>query len=86
LGPGPGNMSQNGPRTISVMMSQTIRNPNQKILLRVPTRRLANPFESLNISLAQSAEELWCWYRKQKLLVLGRFQSTNILSWSQQWV
>jgi len=27
----------------------------------VQTRRLADPFEGLNSSLAQSAEELWRW-------------------------
>jgi len=27
----------------------------------VQTRRLAESFEGLNSSLAQSAEELWCW-------------------------
>jgi len=27
----------------------------------VQTRRLADPFKPLNISLAQSAEELWHW-------------------------
>jgi len=30
-------------------------------LFRVQTRRLADPFEPLNSSLAQSAEELWSW-------------------------
>jgi len=35
--------------------------PNQKIFFRVQTRRLADPFERLNSSLAQSAEELWRW-------------------------
>jgi len=35
--------------------------PNQKILFRVQTRRLVHPFEPLNNSLAQSAEELWRW-------------------------
>jgi len=34
---------------------------NQKIFFRVRTRRLAEAFEGLNSSLAQSAEELWCW-------------------------
>jgi len=27
----------------------------------VQTRRLADLFKGLNSSLAQSAEELWCW-------------------------
>jgi len=35
--------------------------PTKKFFLRVQTRRLANPFEPLNSSLAQSAEELWHW-------------------------
>jgi len=35
--------------------------PNQKNFFRVQTRRLADPFEPLNSSLAQSAEELWRW-------------------------
>jgi len=45
------------------MMSLTknLQPPNQKIFFRVQTRRLADPFESLNSSLAQSAEELWRW-------------------------
>jgi len=34
---------------------------NKKIIFRVQTRRLTNPFEPLNSSLAQSAEELWRW-------------------------
>jgi len=32
--------------------------PNQKIFFRVQSRRLSDPFEPLNSSLAQSAEEL----------------------------
>jgi len=43
--------------------------PNQKIYFRVQTRRLADPFEPLNSSLAQSVEELWCWQGNRKLLV-----------------
>jgi len=54
-------MSQNYPKTTSLMASFT-KNPqprNQKVFFRVQTRRLADPFEPLNSSLAQSAEELW---------------------------
>jgi len=32
-----------------------------KNIFLVHTRRLADAFESLNSSLVQSAEELWCW-------------------------
>jgi len=39
--------------------SQKIRIPNQKKIFRVQTKRQANPFEPLNSSLAQLAEELW---------------------------
>ena len=39
---------------------------------------LADPFEPLNSSLAQSAEELGRWQGNWKLLFLGRNQSTNI--------
>jgi len=35
--------------------------PNQKNFFRVQTRGQADPFEGLNSSLAQSAEELWHW-------------------------
>jgi len=41
--------------------SQKIRTPIQKIFFRVQSTRLANLFETLNSSLAQSAEELWRW-------------------------
>jgi len=41
--------------------SQKIRNSQPINFFRVQTRRLANPFEPLNSSLAQSAEELWHW-------------------------
>jgi len=40
---------------------QKIRIPNQKIFFRVQSTRLANPFELLNSSLAQSVEELERW-------------------------
>jgi len=35
--------------------------PTPKIFFRVQTRRLADPFEPVNSSLAQSAKELWHW-------------------------
>jgi len=38
--------------------SQKIRTPNQKFFFQVQSTRLADPFEPLNNSLAQSAEEL----------------------------
>jgi len=39
------------------------KNPQsqQKKCFRVQTGRLADPFEPLKSSLAQSAEELWRW-------------------------
>ena len=44
------------------MMSLTKNlQPQPKIFFQVQTRRLANVFEPLNISLAQLAEALWCW-------------------------
>jgi len=42
-------------------ISILIRTPKQKIFFRVQSTRLANPFEPLDSSLAQSAEELGCW-------------------------
>jgi len=54
-------MSQNGPKTSSLMTSVTKSAiPNQNFF-RVQTRRLADPFEPLNSSPAQSTEELWRW-------------------------
>jgi len=41
--------------------SQTIRTPQPKKFCRVQSIRLADPFEPLNSSLAQSAEELERW-------------------------
>jgi len=41
--------------------SQKICNPQPNIFFRVPSTRLADPFEPLNSSLAQSAEELGRW-------------------------
>jgi len=40
--------------------SQNICDTQPKKFFWVQTRRLADPFEPLNSSLAQSAEELWC--------------------------
>jgi len=55
-------MSQNGPKTTSLKMSLTKNlQPQPKIFFWVQTRRLGDPFEPLNSSLAQSAEELWRW-------------------------
>jgi len=45
-------MSQKDPKTTSLMTS---------IFFRVQSTRLADPFELLNSSLAQSAEELGRW-------------------------
>jgi len=55
-------MSQHDPKTTLLMTSLT-KNPQSPttIFFRVQTRRLANPFEPFNSSLAQSAEELWHW-------------------------
>jgi len=78
-------MSQNDPKTTSLMMSVT-KNPHPptKRFFRVQSKRLSNPFEPLNSSLAQSAEELWHWQGNRKLLFLGRNQSTNISYASSQ--
>jgi len=55
-------MSQNDPKTTSLMTSVT-KNPHApgKNFFRVQSTRLADPFEPLNSSLAQSAEELGRW-------------------------
>jgi len=55
-------MSQNDPKTTSLIMSVT-KNPHTptKNFFRVQSIRLADPFEPLNSSLAQLAEELGCW-------------------------
>jgi len=53
-------MSQNGPKTTSLVTSLTKNLHLQpKNFFRVQTRRLAEHFEGLNSFLAQSAEELW---------------------------
>jgi len=55
-------MSQNDPKTTSLMMSVT-KNPQPptKKFFRVQSTRLVDPFKLLNSSLAQSAEELGRW-------------------------
>jgi len=78
-------MSQNGSRTTSLMTSLTkICNPQPKKFFQVQTRRLADAFEPLNSSIAQSAEELWHWQGNRQLLVLAWFQSTNTVYPSSQ--
>jgi len=56
-------MSQNDPKTTSrndvSQKKSTLR--NQQNFFRVQSTRLADPFEPLNSSLVQLAEELWCW-------------------------
>jgi len=53
-------MSQNGPKTTSLMTSLTKNlQPSTKNFFQVQTGRLAKSFESLNSCLVQSAEELW---------------------------
>jgi len=63
VGPRSGNMSQSDPKTTSLMTSLTknLQLPTKKFFFQVQTRRLADPFEPLNSSLAQLAEELWRW-------------------------
>jgi len=62
LGPRPGNMSQNDPKTTSLMTSLTKNpHPQAKFFFRVQSTRLTDPFKPLNSSLAQSAEELGRW-------------------------
>jgi len=62
LGPRPGNISQNDLKTTLLMMSVTKNpHPQPKIFFRVQSTKLADPFEPLNSSLAQSAEELEHW-------------------------
>ena len=62
VGPRPGNMSQNDPKTTSLMTTVTKNlHPQPKNFFRVLSTSLADPFEPLNSSLAQSAEELGHW-------------------------
>jgi len=51
-------------------MTSVTNNPHPptKIFFQVQSTRLANPFELLNSSLAQLAEELGCWEGNRKLL------------------
>jgi len=56
-------MSQNDLKTTSLMTS-VIRYPHsltKKIFFQVQSTRLADPFEPLNSSLAQLAEEVGRW-------------------------
>jgi len=56
-------MSQNDPKTTSLMTSVT-KNPHpptKKFFFECQSTRLADPFEPLNSSLAQSVEELGRW-------------------------
>ena len=50
-------------------MTSLTKNPHSpgKNFFRVQSTRLADPFEPLNSSLAQSTEELGRWYGNQKL-------------------
>jgi len=55
-------MSQNDPKNTSLMTSVTNNpHPQPKNFFRVQSTRLVDPFELLNSSLAQSAEELGRW-------------------------
>jgi len=47
---------------------KNLQHPTKKIFFRVQSTRLADPFEPLNSSLAQSAEELGRWQGNRKLL------------------
>ena len=42
-------------------VTKNLKPPTKKIFFRVQSTRLADPFEPLNNSLAQSAEELRRW-------------------------
>jgi len=41
-------------------LTKNLQPPSKKKIFPVQTRRLADPFQPLNSSLVQSAEELWC--------------------------
>jgi len=74
--PRPGNMSQNNPKTASLMTSVTNNpHPNQKIYFRVESTRQADPFEPLNSSLTQSVEELGVGKATENCCSLGWNQS-----------
>jgi len=56
-------MSQNDPKTtlLTTSVTKNLHFPTKKFFFRVQSFRLADPFEPLNSSLVQSAEELGCW-------------------------
>jgi len=55
-------MSQNDPKLLHLScQSQKSATPNQNNFFQVQSTRLANPFEPLNSSIAQSAKELERW-------------------------
>jgi len=56
LGPGPGNLNQNGQKPTPLMMSPT---KTQNIFFQCNLTRLAKSFEGLESPLAQSTGELW---------------------------
>jgi len=58
LGPRPGKTSQKDPKTTSLMSVTKNPHPPTKNFFRVQSTRLADPFEPLNNSVAQSLEEL----------------------------
>jgi len=60
LGPGPGNLSQNGQKPTPPKISLTKkRNPKPKTIFLLLTSKHAKSFEGFNSSLAQSTGELW---------------------------
>ena len=61
--PGPGKVGQGGHKISPLMTSLTKKPapPREKIVFQVQSTRLADPFEPLNSSLAQWAEELGRW-------------------------
>jgi len=69
--PRPGKVGQGSLKVLYLRRhSEKTRIPKQKNFFRVQSTRLADPFEPLNSSLAQSAEELERWYGNQKLLFI----------------
>jgi len=62
-------MSQNDPKTTSLITSVTKNlHPPTKDFFQVQSTRLADLFEPLNSSLAQSAEELGRWQGNRNML------------------
>jgi len=60
--PGPGKVGQGGQKDLHLWRhTENPHPPRQKKFFRVQSTRLADPFELLNSSLAQSAEELGRW-------------------------